>query len=729
MNRLVKNSVSSVLAIAVSASLAACGAGSHSAAMPQTAPTATPAPPYNGPLADATFKITIPGPVTPTAGKRRPQYVSSATKSLKFVINSSTTVTGTATTGTLGAYNALAWHLFNTGTLPSAACPASGADFVCTVAIKLPPGTDNMTMTAYDNTGGTGNILSQQIQNFTVTAGGSASGSNNFSTTLDANINTLVVNGSGSCQGGTVGSVFGSVGTSPVTFTISLTDPAGKTPVAPGMPKLEIQDNTATYQTSSGTINGTGGTVGFTINQAAQSFTLTPSGSSITNASINLKEVPANTNGTGDGLGGSFPAVKTFAFSTGPAPPTHNFLAAVEQTGAASGQVDFFNVSLGGNTSGSDTFSAFSPATLAVTASNGGSGPNDVDNPLDLRWDSSGDLLIANAGVGAGDNGNLACVPVGAIATGANTSTTVVTNVDNPRYMAYDSRDGSVALANQPVGAPVEMPEFLLTGNYVAASGTGPGTRNLVASGFGTFGITEIPDLAAGTYAVAIEKGAEEDPAHAGTTGSNKIAIYSPTGGETDIQDDTAFTVDEPWGLAYDATGHQLVISNFSTWHRVLSFYTVSGTPTLVKSIVTTHRNLLVATSPSGKVAVVWNSSFGMPQIQVYDIAANNRNAIGGPIPFNGTTTSCGSTYTYGDSGGLAINALKWLSDTKLLVALNANTAGSQNANNGLYVFDTSNLTVAAGFDDVSCSAFAASPTNTGFVHLGKKPFGIAFKT
>jgi hypothetical protein len=35
---------------------------------------------------------------------------------------------------------------------------------------------------------------------------------------------------------------------------------------------------------------------------------------------------------------------------------------------------------------------------------------------------------------------------------------------------------------------------------------------------------------------------------------------------------------------------------------------------------------------------------------------------------------------------------------------------------------------VASGYDDVTCNTFAASPTQTGFVHLGKKPFGVAFK-
>ena len=147
---------------------------------------------------------------------------------------------------------------------------------------------------------------------------------------------------------------------------------------------------------------------------------------------------------------------------------TDNFLAAIEQLTLSSGQVDFFNVTL--VPGGSDTIAAFSPATLAVTASTNQAGVNDVDNPVDLRWDTNGDLLVANGGGAPGDNGNMACVPVGAIATGANASTTVTTNVFAPVSMAYDSRDGSVALANGPVSAPKQLAEYALTDHLLVGS-------------------------------------------------------------------------------------------------------------------------------------------------------------------------------------------------------------------------------------------------------------------
>jgi hypothetical protein len=712
MTRLGNKLFSSVLSIAVATSLAACGGGgSHVSAVPQAQPTTSSSAAYTGPLSDATFKITIPVPAT-SAKARRPAYVSSSTTKIVFTLNSAT-IAG-MTGATLATFNTT-----NLGakavTLNSATCPGSGP-WTCTLTIKLPPGTDNVTISAQD---GSSNILSQQVQNFVVVV----ATANSFSTTLDANAATITVTGSQACQIGTVGTAYGSVGTTPVTFTVSYTDLAGKTIVAPGLPKLEIQDGSAVYQSASGTI-GSGGTgVSFTINQAAQTFTITPNSTS-SSVTINVKAIQADSNvpvdTNPDGL--SFARTKSYTFQTGVAPPTHNFLGAIEQLTLSSGQVDFFNVTLGGNSPGSDTFAAFSPATLAVTASTNQAGVNDVDNPSDLRWDTNGDLLIANGGGAPGDNGNMACVPVGAIATGANASTTVTANVDAPVSIAYDTRDGSVALANNPTSASVQLSEYALTGNYTASS------NNLTASGFGSLGsVTEMPSLTKGTYAISLATGAEEDPAHAGTTGTNKVVIFSPTGVSTTLSDDVTFTIDEPWGLAWDAAHSQLVIANHSTFHRLLSFY--SDTGTLIKNVNVTHRMSVVAASADGHVAVAYTTSFGYMQVQVYANAAGATapTAVFGPIPYNGTTTSCGSTYIYGN-GTTIVNALKWLSNTKLLVAVQSNNSGTPTSLNGFYIYDITASAAQAGFDDVSCAAFAAAPVNTGFVHVNNKPLGAAFK-
>jgi hypothetical protein len=720
--------VSCALALIASLAFSACsGGGSRSNTVPQPAPTSTVSgsgsSSYTGVLANVTFSVRIPG--TTTSGNvRRPSYVSSATKSIKVVMSSPPTGFTTP--------------IFNTGTLPNAACPASGSDFVCTFTIGIPPGSDTLTFSLYDATNGTGNILSAQVGTFSIVVGTT----NSFNVTFDANAAVMTVNGSQDCQNGPVGTVFGSVGSSPVTFTVSYTDAAGKTIVAPGLPTLAIQDNTATYQTTSGTLNGTGGTVGFTINQSTQTFVLTPSNSTTTGVTVNVRATPANSNSVNDSL--SFSTTKSYTFATGTAPPTHNFLAAVEQIGTNTGQVDFFNITLGGS-GGPDTFSAFSPATLAVTNSTNESKP-DVDNPLSLAWDANGGLLIGNSHNGGPNAGNLACVPVGAIATGLNSATTTTANVTVPVALAYDSRDGSVAIADAATTGNDMLSEYLLTGNYTAAGSS----RNLHVTGLGALSVVNLPTQTAGTYAVSLTDGCEVDSAHSGNapcpaSGTSKVAILSPTGTETDITNPTSpttFAVDKPWGLAWDAANSQLVIANNSGFHPSVSFYTV-GPFAQQKVIATTgagpcpcpRPNTLVAASPDGHIAVAQLSDFGSGymMVQVYGNTAS-RSPVGGPIPFNSVDTqgNCQAgpfpaNYLYG-ADGATVNALTWLSNTKLLIGLLVTSSGVYQSSNGLYIYDISATAVPAGVNDEDCNAFAAAPVQSGFHQLSKTPFGVAFK-
>jgi hypothetical protein len=713
--------------------LSACGGGGSHGTLPATPSQAlTPGTPVDS--ASATFVFTFPkdsssSNARKTASLRSPKYLSSATKSISLQVTDTKNSSSNADiyTNVPAALKTVQTanfaNLTGNGSI-AGQCgtdPSNAGNYKCTAKFQLPVGINTLTLASWDANGGTGNKLSQNIATVTTVQGVANGPGGAYTISLDGNAAAITVTGSGACQNGTVGSAYGSVGTSPVAFTVSFADLASKTIVAPGLPKIQILGNDSVYHSDSGTINGTGGTVAFTINQSAQSFTLTPSNSTVTNASVSVQGVPPGS----DGL--TFTTTKAFTFSTGTAPPSHNFLAAVEQTTATSAQVDFYNVSLGSNTPGSDTFSAFSPATLAVTNSIN-EGKPDVDNPVDLKWDTTGDLLIANSGTGGADTGSMACVPIGAIATGANASTTVSTNVDDPiqtSTIAYDARDGSVAIANTPSNAPYQLAEFTLSGNYVAA----PVSRDYHAAGFGALSVTTIPDLAAGTYAVALQKGADEDPSF-GANGNNKVTVVKADGTSYDIVDDTNFNIDEPFGVAYDSANHQLVVANNTSHHRLVSFWTTgTSSATFVKNINTTHKNTYVATSGDGHVAVAWLTSFGYMQVQVYANAsgATAPTAVGGPIPYNGTTTSCGSTYIYGN-GTTIVNGMQWLSNTKLMVAVEANSSGSPNSLNGLYVYDITNLTVPTGFDDVTCNAFTAAPTQTGFVHLNNHPFGIAFK-
>ena len=703
MNRLLrKKTFFSVLATFASVSLAACGGGgSHSSTLPQAAPSSpgAPAAPYTGPLADATFKITIPVPTT-SAKARRPAYVSSSTTKIVFTLNSDTVgLTGAALT-TFNTTNLGAKAV----TLGSATCPGAGP-WTCTLAIKLPPGTDNVTISAQD---GSSNILSQQIQNFTVVV----ATANSFSTTLDANANVMTVTGSGFCAVGTVAnsSTFGSVGTQTVSFTVDYTDLAGKTIVAPGRPILAVNGHTNDNSGAGYTDAGTGGTINVKVTQSTQSYTVTPSTSSMT-ATVAVTATPANTNGATDGLG--FSKSVSYTFSTGPAPPAHNFLAAIEQTGANSGKVDLYNMTIGGTSGSADTFAAFSPATLAVTGSTNQPGVNDVDNPLAIAWDVNGDLLVANGGSGAaGDpNGNFACIPVGSIATGSAQSTTVTTNVDVPESLAYGPH-GTVGLADS-AGTTISFSEYLLTGNYVAASSgsTGPGTPNLTHAeennDGGTFTVA-LPTLSASTdtFAVALFGGS-----------APKVTIVTSAGGTTDITDTN---ISHPDNLAWDSANSELVIGNDDGSHTDILTYTVSPV-TKQQTINTSNTNYYTAAAPDGKLAVAGASFTGTSVVQIYSSSVAARTLVT-TIPFNATTTSCGATYIYNPG---VITSMSWLSATKLMLSLNSSVTS---AKNGIYIFDVSASQANAGFDDITCNPEPNGPKQTGFQQITNKPLGTAFK-
>ncbi|HTJ25099.1 MAG TPA: hypothetical protein VMA36_02945 [Candidatus Limnocylindria bacterium] len=688
--------------LAAGLALTACGGGGSHGTIPAASTGAT--SPGGGATvqsASGTFTFSIPKP-TSSSTARKPQYISSATKSVSLTVTDTKNhQTGTDIYANVPA-SLKAMQVANFANLTGnpttpGQCgtdPSNTGNYKCTAVFQLPVGDNTVTITSWDTTGGTGNKLSQQIATLTTSQGAA----NTYAVTLDGNVSTMAVSASGSCSAGAVGASFGTVGTTAVTFSASYTDLAGKTITAPGLPQLSV--------TTSGV---TGGTIGISVNQSAQTFTLTPSAAGVS-GTVNVSAAPPSGS---DGL--SFSTSKSFTFSSGAAPPS-SFLAVVEQTTASSGEIDFYTVALGA----SDTFAAYSTPTLAVTNSTN-EGIPDVNGPQAALFNDHGDLLIANGAGGSGGTGSLACIPVGAIATGANTATTVETDVDDPQSIAYDSRDESVALANNPAAAPYNLAEYLNTsGNYAASA-----TRDIAnpTHALGDNAVIAVPGLPAGTYAAALTTGTPQAP-HG--TGSSKIALLSPSGAETDITDPT---IDDPTALAWDATNSQLVIANGSVWTYSLDFYTVAPVAK-VKTISNGFQYYAVATSPDGHVAVAQVGLSPDFQVQVYD-NTSARNAVGGPIPFNGTTASNGGNYIYdtgtwasGPSGTEKITAMTWLSNTKLLIALTTQATGKQ----GLYIFDVSTLTVPAGYDDTTGNAFAAAPSQTGFQATAKTPFGVAYK-
>ena len=755
----------SISAFLAGALLTGCGGGSHGAALPKSAPISStaPAPPYTGPLADTTLKITIPGP-TNSAFKRRPAYVSSATKSLKFIINSSTTVSGTATTGTLGTYNGLAWSHFDTGTLPNANCPVDGShagNFVCTVTLKLPPGTDNVTISACDVTGGTcagtsptGNILSQQITSFAVVV----ATANSFSVTLDANAGTMAVTAtSGFCSGTfTVvnsGSV-ATVGTTAITFTTAYADLATKTIVAPGLPLLTVNGHT-NDNAGAGYTDGTTH-LNVKVNQAAQTFTLTQT-SGTGSAAVAVTATPP----ASDGL--TFNKTLNFTFVSGAAPPP-NFLAVAERlangnNATTGGQIALYALSLGG----SDSFSPASPSSLPSATNGTDSTRHDVDFPNDVLFDPNGDLLIANGGGGdgGGDTGNFSCVPAGSITTGANNATVLTNsntsaNLNNPRFIALLS-DSSVALANA-TAASAKTNDFILSGTYAYSS-----TRSIPNTGsysnIGANQVIALPTTAAnpaGTYAVAITDGT--------TQAGNHVVIKRPDGSSVELPSDAS---DVDSNIGYDAQNNQLVLANSNSTSSKITFWDVA-TLTKQKTIVIdpdtggnavgvpSQAGTVVAVSPTGYVAVSVVCCIGN-EVNIYNNNPASRALVSAPIPFDATQSSAGggfgNDYCYGGTNASTrVLSLRWLPTgggtyNKLLVGVESTTGSPPSvvtsSANGIYIFDISQAPSSTPVAPNTCTgttytygpmtgtAAAVQPyaKQTGFQLLsGPRPLAAAFK-
>jgi hypothetical protein len=719
MNRLGNKIFSSVLACAMAASFAACGGG-HGAqsALPAAQAPGTVVP--DSALSSATFTITIPAPVRTSAQLRKPSYISAATQSVRA--NMTADSAGVAITS---QFNVLT-QVTNSGA-PGSPCTGSGP-WTCTVVMKVPPGNDTFTFTTYDDTTGTGtgasHILSQQITTLTIVKGVNnapttpPASPNAFNIIFDANTGTLNILGSQPCQAGTVITTsYGSVGTSPVTLNAQYLDLAGKTIVDPGKPVLSVQDSTNSTYGTSGTINGSSGHVTFSVDNSAQTITLTPSSSTVTGVTVNVKVVPKNSTGSSDGLPQAG-ITKSFTFSTGPAPGS-GFMAAIESTGAFTGQVDLFTVTLinGGTDQINPYTTSSGGTTLARTGSLNEAGHFDVDNPEGLQFDTNGDLLIANGGsTTGGDTGNLACVPAGSIATGLANATTNSTNVDlgSPENPIAYLTDGTAVLANNPTNAPVQTAAFTLSGNYVYSS-----TRSYTASGYGAYAVLALPSgttpYADGSYAVALTNGIDNQ--HVPTAGLNKVTIVQPNGTTTDLTHTTG--IDEPFSLAWDSQNHQLVVANQSSHTLNVAWFTLSPFAQ-VKSINTNLNHYLAATAGNGYTAVAGSSANGEAQIQIFDNSSANRNLVG-IIPYNYFVTGCSGSFAFPAS---VVTSMLWLSNTKLLVGLKT----SDSTKRGLYIYDINQTQSNPGCDDQTGTTEPNGPKATVFHQLTNTPLGTAYK-
>jgi streptogramin lyase len=159
---------SRVLMSACCLMLSACGGGggggSQTGPVPVPVPTATP-PPTTG---NALFELSPDASSSITALRRKPHYVSKATKSIAIVANGASATTAVLNLG------------------DPAHCDAAGK---CTISLTLSPGNATLVVSAYDSPGGTGSLLSRATVHATIVAGITSI----IAAVLDGNVATVAL--------------------------------------------------------------------------------------------------------------------------------------------------------------------------------------------------------------------------------------------------------------------------------------------------------------------------------------------------------------------------------------------------------------------------------------------------------------------------------------------------------------------------------------------------------
>jgi hypothetical protein len=196
--------------------------------------TATPLAPATATgLSTARFVITVP-PRTTQSTKRAPAYISAATQSITIDIKphgSGTSVSGFPMTANL--------------TSSSAGCSTVLAATQCAIQVAVPVGMLDGTFTTYDNTGGTGNVLSA-TQGMVITV---AEGQPNVIPLVLGGVpSTLAIAVASGSLSGEPDLGFTVLASSSGTLSAFGVDAAGNTIIGAGAPAITAASNTAQLQ-------------------------------------------------------------------------------------------------------------------------------------------------------------------------------------------------------------------------------------------------------------------------------------------------------------------------------------------------------------------------------------------------------------------------------------------------------------------------------------------------
>lgn len=170
------------LAFATILALTACGGGGGgSNGAPVTTPTTPPGGNPSGNLVTPTFTLRIPAPgAQGSSATRSPKFISPSTLSVKITLNSdSAGINPTTLAGNPAVTNVNG----TSGVNCTAGCTVNGP--------PSPAGTDNFTLTLFDQTNAGGNALSTATQSFTINSGVA----NSNTVTLNGIVASIAING------------------------------------------------------------------------------------------------------------------------------------------------------------------------------------------------------------------------------------------------------------------------------------------------------------------------------------------------------------------------------------------------------------------------------------------------------------------------------------------------------------------------------------------------------
>ena len=288
--------------------------------------------------------INIPK-ATVSSSKTRPNYISPATQSLTLIVKRGATVALSETANL---------------TPTSSGCASTLASTQCTLTLSLDPGSYTASLSTYDGTNGTGNVLSAgQNVPFTVVAGTN----NAIPLTLSGVPASFIVTPQNNVTSGSYAQGFTIAGMQAQTFLVNTLDADGNTIVGAGAPTLAVAMT-----------SGSGWTIANPTATLPNTFAITPATTQNSAATLQI------TASFSDSTCSLSNAVCTVTFNVKNDLPTL-FVAACSTSGCGGG---------------SDAVLVYAPpytgTPTTITSS--------IDGPEQLALDGSQDLYVANTSGG-----------------------------------------------------------------------------------------------------------------------------------------------------------------------------------------------------------------------------------------------------------------------------------------------------------------------------------------